>query len=110
VLSVIRDHKKEDRIKVPEVKQFINDIVTQCITAIEKDRVDSIILAVPHLQCFEDEVRQGLNNSGYEEIQLITGLPAAVEMAKAMVNMKLIQALRAYPSDLLKSKPEFRSI
>ena len=33
---------------------------------------------------------------------------AAVEMARAMVNMELIQAPRAYPSDLLKAKPEFR--
>ena len=31
-----------------------------------------------------------------------------VEMAKAMVNMKLTQSPRAYPSDLLKAKPAFR--
>ena len=33
---------------------------------------------------------------------------AAVEMARAMVNLKLMQAPRAYPGDALKAKPAFR--
>ena len=65
-------------------------------------------MGCPHLQYLEDEVREGLDDSGYSEIQLICGLSAAVEMAKAVVNMKLIQAPRAYPSDGLRAKPEFR--
>ena len=32
---------------------------------------------------------------------------AAVEMAKAMANMKLLQTARAYPSQDLKAKPEY---
>ena len=40
-------------------------------------------------------------------MQLSDGLSAAVEMAKAMVSMKLKQAPKAYPSDGLKAKPEF---
>jgi allantoin racemase len=106
--GLIQKYKKEERIAVPELKKLIGDVVAQCITAIEKDRVDSLILGCPHLQCLEDEVREGLDDSGYSEIQLICGLLAAVEMAKAMVNMKLIQAPRAYPSDGLRAKPEFR--
>jgi len=39
---------------------------------------------------------------------LIGAFAAAVEMAKAMVNMKLAQSPRAYPSDMLKKKPAFR--
>ena len=42
------------------------------------------------------------------EIPLICEFSAAVEMAKAMVNMKLIQAPRAYPNDFFKAKPECR--
>lgn len=107
-MGLIRKYKKEERIKIPEVKKLIDDLVAQCIMAIEKDRVDSLILGAPHLQCHEDEVRQRLDEAGYSEIQLVCELSAAVEMAKAMVNMKLIQAPRAYPSDSLKAMPDFR--
>ena len=107
-MGYIRDYPKEERGKMQEVKKYLDDAVTRCKTAIEKDRADSLILGCPPLQCFEDEIRQGLDESGYEEIQLISELPAAVEAAKAMVNMKLIQAPRAYPSDALVAKPEFR--
>jgi allantoin racemase len=108
-MGFIRKYKnKEERMKVPEVKKLVDDILAQCIKAIEKDRVDSLVLGCPPLQCFEHEIRQALDEAGFGEIQLICELPAAVEMAKAMVNMKLIQAPRAYPSDALKVKPEFR--
>ena len=101
-------YKKEERMKVPEVKKVIDDVLAQSRVAIEKDRADSLILGCPPLQCFEDEIRQTLDEAGYGEIQILSELPAAVEVAKAMVNMKLIQAPRAYPSDALKAKPEFR--
>jgi len=108
MLGLILNYSKEERMKVAEVKKAIDEVVTHCVTAIEKDRADSIILGCPHLQCLEDEVRQGLDEAGYSEIRLICQLSAAVEMAKAMVNMKLMPAARAYPSDSLKVKPEFR--
>ena len=105
---LIHKHKKEERITAPETKKLINNIVSQCIKAIEEDGADTLVLGCTPLQCFEDEVRQGLDESGYDEVPLICELPAAVEMAKAMVNMKLSQAPRAYPSDSLKVKPVFR--
>jgi len=107
-MGFILRYKKEERIRVPEVKKLIDDILAQCVVAIEKERADSIILGCPPLECLEDEIRQALDGAGYDEIQLISEFPAAVEMAKAMVNMKLMQAPRAYPSDALKAKPEFR--
>lgn len=103
-----RKYKKEERAKVPEVKKCIDDIVAQCKAAVEQDRADSIILACPPLQIFEDEIRGALDEAGYSEIPLICELAAAVEMAKVMVNMKLTQARRAYPSDDLRAKPAFR--
>jgi hypothetical protein len=92
----------------PEVKEFVGSIVDQFIRAIEDEGVDSVIIGSPHQQCFIDEVRHGLDAAGYHEIRLIGAFAAAVEMAKAMVNMKLMQAPRAYPSDSLKAKPAFR--
>jgi allantoin racemase len=108
MMGFVRTYKKEERAKVPEVKEFIEALIAQCVKAIEADRVDTIIFGCIPLQCFEDEIREGLDKAGYEEIQVIHEFSAAVEMAKAMVNMKLIQAPRAYPSDTLKAKPEFR--
>ena len=106
--SFAKIYKKEDRIKLPEVSEIINAVTTQCIAAIEQDRVDSIIFGCSAVQVYADEVRQELDKSGYSEIPIIVSLYAAVEMAKALVNMKLTQAPRAYPSDELKAKPKFR--
>lgn len=99
--------KKEEWAKVPELKKIINDITTQCIAAIEKDRADSIILACEPIEVLEDDVRRELDKAGYSEIPLISMLLADVEMAKALVNMKLIQAPRAYPRPTIKAKPEY---
>ena len=106
--KLIRDNKKEERNKVPEVKKLIDDIVAFCIKAIEEDRVDTLILGCTPLQCFEDEIREGLDKAGYDEIPLVCEYSAAIEMAKAMVNLRLTQAPRAYPGDSLKIKPELR--
>lgn len=105
--KLIRTHKKGERIKVPEIKKVIDDMTAQCIAAIEKDRADTLIFGCEPLQIFEDEVRQSLDESGYSEIPIICELSAGVEMAKAMVNMKLIQAAKAYPTAALKAKPEY---
>ena len=51
------------------------------------------------------EIMQRLDEAGYGEIQIVGGFRAAVEMARAMVNMRLKQAARAYPKDALKAKP-----
>ena len=106
--EIIIKYKKEERVQVPEAKKFVDDTVAQCIVAIEKDRADCLIIGNPGMQCFEDDIRQRLAETGYAEIQLIGQFQSAVEMARAMVNMKLVQAPRAYPSDYLKAKPEFR--
>lgn len=106
--SFVKTYKKEDRIKIPEVKTIINDLTNQCIAAIEEDRVDSIILGCSATQVYAEEVREQLDKLGYSEIPLICALSAAVEMAKAMVNLRLTQTSRAYPNDALKTKPAFR--
>jgi allantoin racemase len=108
MMAVIRKYKRGERGKSPEGKKLIDDIVARCIGAIEEDRVDSLIFGCPHPQCLQDEIMQKLDEAGYGEIQLIGGFRAAVQMARAMVNMKLMQAPRAYPSDTLKAKPKFR--
>ena len=43
----------------------------------------------------------------FSEIPIVCELPAGLEMAKAMVNMKLLQTARAYPGAALKVIPEY---
>ncbi len=107
-MALVRKYGKAERATAPEVKEFVGAIVEQFVEAIEDEGVDCLIMGGPHQQCFLDEVRQGLDAAGYQEIQLIGAFAAAIEVAKAMVNMKLTQAPRAYPGDWLKAKPPFR--
>lgn len=101
-------YPKEERRNVPECRKVIDAMVAQGIAAIEKERADTLLIGCPAIQLYEDEVREGLDKAGYSEVPLIIEVAAGVEMAKAMVNMKIKQAARAYPSDELKRKPEFR--
>jgi Asp/Glu/hydantoin racemase len=108
-MALVRKYRKgPERTNAPEVQKFVGAVVGQFVRAIEDEGADSVIIASPHQQCFLDEVRQGLDAKGYQEINLIGAFPAAVEMARAMVNMKLRQSPRAYPTDALKAKPAFR--
>jgi hypothetical protein len=90
------------------VKEFADGIVNQFVRAIEDEGVDTVIIGSPHQQCFLDEVRHGLDAKGYGEIRLLGAFACAVEMARAMVNMKTAQAPRAFPNDQLKAKPAYR--
>ena len=108
-MRLVRQYPKgPQRANAPEVKKFVGDVVEQFTRAIDDEGADCVIIASPHQQCFLDEVRQGLDAKGYREINLIGAFPAAIELAKAMVSMKLRQSPRAYPTDALKAKPAFR--
>jgi Asp/Glu/hydantoin racemase len=107
-MAVLLRTEKGERANTPEGKQFIDDILAQCIVAIEEDRADCLVFGTPAVQCLHSEVKRKLDDAGYGEIQLVFGLRSAIEMAKAMVNMNLKQAARAYPTDALKVPPKFR--
>ncbi len=96
----------DKRFTDPDLQTVINDIVEQCKALIVKDRVDSIIITVEPIQALEDQIRLLLDASGLDEIPLICGFEAALQMARVMADMKLIQAPRAYPGPNLRSKPE----
>jgi len=98
----------EDRLfNTPEASQITEDITEHCIRAIEKDRADSLILGCEPTEFWEDEIRQRLDEAGYDEIPLISPTLACVQMAKIMVNMQLKQTPRAYPTDDLRARPEY---
>ena len=95
------------RLNDPGLGKVMDDLASQCIAAIEENRADSLILACEHLQACADGVRQRLDKAGYQEIPIIRALPAGIEMALAMANMKLLQTARAYPGHELKARPKF---
>jgi Asp/Glu/hydantoin racemase len=99
------DYPKEERFRVPEVKACIRGIVDQCVAAVEQDRADSVILSCMPLQVFEDEVRTGFSEAGYDDVPLICETSAAVAMAKAVVDMRLTHARLAYPRADTELKP-----
>lgn len=108
MVRLIRGRTEKERINDPNIKSVVEEITGKCKEAIEQDRADTLIFGCTPLQLFLDEIRHSLDERGYGEIQLIGQYAAAVEMARVMVNMRLKQAPRAYPSDLLKAKPSFR--
>jgi allantoin racemase len=95
------------RLNDPGLGKVMDDLTTECIAAIEENRADSLILACEHLQACADGVRQRLDKAGYREIPIIRTLPAGIEMAMAMANMKLLQTARAYPGHDLKAAPKY---
>jgi Asp/Glu/hydantoin racemase len=101
-------YRKEERAKTPEGERIIEAVVTQCIAAIEKERADTIIFEIPLLQLFAGEIKQRLDRIGYGEIRIVCGHLAAISVARALVTMGLCAAPRAYPSDALQAKPEYR--
>lgn len=105
---LLYDYPREERAGAPEMKKCIHNIVDQCAAAIEQDRVDSVILSCMPLQVFEDEVREGLDEAGYNEIPLVSELSAAVALTKALVSMNLAHARLAYPRADNKVKPAIR--
>jgi Asp/Glu/hydantoin racemase len=106
LLKLINTYK-DQLFGSPETGRITEDIVTQCITAIEIDRVDSLILGCEPTEFWEDEVRKRLDAAGYDEIPLVCPTLACVQMAKAMVNMQLKQTPRAYPTDSLRAQPAY---
>jgi Asp/Glu/hydantoin racemase len=106
--KLIHKYRNDEKAKVPEMQALVEQITAQCIVAIEEDRADCLILGCTPLQYFEDEIRLKLDEKGYAEIRLVCQYPAAIELAKLMVSMKLVQSPRAYPSPSLKAKPKYR--
>jgi len=107
-MALVRKYPKAERLNAPEVKEWVDAVVGQFVRAIEDEGVDTVIIGSPHQQCFLDEVRVGLDAKGYGEIRLLGAFACAIEMARAMVNLKTSQSRRAFPDDTLKAKPAFR--
>ncbi|MFC1799058.1 aspartate/glutamate racemase family protein [Thermodesulfobacteriota bacterium] len=101
------DQYEDHVFDTSEAERISENIVQQCVTAIETDRADALILGCEPTEFWGEEIRRRLDAKGYEEIPLIAPTLASIQMAKSMAAMQLKQTPRAYPTDDLKAKPEY---
>lgn len=92
----------------PGLEQLLDQVVEQCIAAIEHDEAEAVIVSFTPLQALEGTLRQRLDEAGYAEVPLVWLLSAAVAVATSLARMGLAQAPRAFPTDALVAKPKRR--
>jgi Asp/Glu/hydantoin racemase len=77
--------------------------VGECIEAIEKDGADVIVVGCNALLWIQPLAQKRLKELGYE-VPVLHPYKCAIEMAKALVNMKVSQSKFAFPSGTPKKK------
>jgi allantoin racemase len=98
----------DDPLADPTVGQTLDTLVEVCGVAVDVDGADLLILTFTPLQRLRDEVRRRLDDAGYAEIPVVWSLSAAVAVARAMVDLRLLPAPRSYPRDDLRLEPAVR--
>jgi allantoin racemase len=104
---VLRSAKVDGKLSV-DAERLLDDVCSACVTAIENDQPDVLIVGFTPLQPLQAELRQRLDAAGYAEVPVIWLLTAAVAMVKAMVETGLRQSPRAFPTDALVARPAWR--
>jgi allantoin racemase len=77
--------------------------VRECIEAIEKDGADVIVVGCNQLLWIQPLAQKRLMELGYE-VPVLHPYKCAIEIAKALVNMKVSQSKFAFPSAIPKKK------
>jgi allantoin racemase len=75
----------------------------ECIEAIEKDGADVIVVGCNALLWIQPIAQKRLIESGFE-VPVLHPYKCAIEMAKALVNMKVSQSTLAFPRGIPKKK------
>jgi hypothetical protein len=78
-----------------EVIPFVRDIVAECVKAIEEDHCDVISFVCTALIWTKEPIERELAKKGYRPT-VVQGLPTAVELARALVHLKLTHTRLAY--------------
>lgn len=79
-----------------KVTPFINTVVEECIKAIEEDDAGVITFGSAGLYWISDSVQEQLRLKGYGAV-VVNPITTAVEIAKALVNLKLTHSRVSYP-------------
>ena len=83
--------------------EWIEVAVNEAVAAIEEDGADVITFACTGLMWMQPYVQKRLNEIGYE-VPVLHSHKCAIELAKALVNMKIKQSKLAFPSTAPKKK------
>jgi len=78
--------------------------VRECIEAIEKDGADVIVVGCNELLWIQPLAQKRLKESGYD-VPVLHPYKCAIEIAKALVNMRVSQSKLAFPSKIPKKRP-----
>jgi allantoin racemase len=85
-------------------KKWIEKAVTESIKGIEEDGADVITFACTGLMWMQPHVQSRLKEIGYD-VPVLHSHKCAIELAKALVNMKVKQSRVAFPSKEVREKP-----
>jgi Asp/Glu/hydantoin racemase len=83
--------------------EALEDFVKECIKAIEEDGADVIVIGCAALIYMQPSAQRRLKELGYG-VPVLHPFKCAIEMAKALVNMKVSQSKYAFPSAVPKKK------
>lgn len=106
--TMLREPFDADGRLNPDASGIVDALIGQCRVAIETDRAELLIIGFAPLHQIYAQIREHLDAAGFAEIPLVSGLAAAVATAKSMVEMRLMPAARAYPTDALLNVPALR--
>ena len=87
---------EEYRASGGKITPFINDLVALCVKSIEEDNADVISFFCGWLIWADKVIQSELARKGYD-VPVVNPLPTAVEIARALVNLKLTHSRLAYP-------------
>ncbi len=83
--------------------EAVEAFVREAIEAIEKDGADVIVMGCAALMYIQPLAQKRLKELGYD-VPVLHPFKCAIEMAKALVNMKVSQSKFAFPSNIPKQR------
>ena len=87
--------------------EALEAFVQECINAIEKDGANAIVCACSYTLFLQPLAQKRLLELGYD-VPVLHGMKCAIELARALVNMKVCQGKTAFPPKIPRKRPVAR--
>ena len=91
------------KLRTTKSSEAVDAFVRECVEAIEQDGADVIVCGCTSTMLIQPLAEKRLKELGYE-VPVLHGYKCAIELAKALVNMKVMQSKVAFPGKILKKK------
>jgi allantoin racemase len=86
-----------------ETPEAFDAFIRECVEAIEKDGADVVVIGCNSLLWVQARAQERLKEMGYD-VPILHPYKCAIEMAKALVNMKVSQSGWAFPPTIPKKR------